>query len=312
MVFLLILGSLILLDGLCWRWLDRRLRVMKHGPAMRIALAIFMATQMAVFLWLIIARMSYRHGGMPVPLLILVYVWHVVVLPIMSAIIAAMTLVKDGWRLVRWIGSRRKAAANAPPPPALPAGEVCVLSRRGFLTATAAFVPPAVALVGAGNALDQLRRFRIRRIDVPLRNLPPAMEGFTIAQVSDIHVGSFTHGRGLGDIVDSVNALEADLVCVTGNLIDFYVRDLREAMKMAQGFRGRFGVYVCEGNHDLFQDREYFEQAVRDAGLKLLVNEDEMRTIERCGHTQKLQNAGIALGHTDAAQRDSAPRRRHA
>ena len=74
--------------------------------------------------------------------------------------------------------------------------------------------------------LNARRRARVVNVDVPLRNLPQALHGFTIAQISDIHVGP-TIKRGYVDaIVDAVNALKADMIAVTGDLVDGSVRDL--------------------------------------------------------------------------------------
>src|SRR5579862_6272837 len=68
--------------------------------------------------------------------------------------------------------------------------------------------------IGFANAR---RRARIKCVEIPLRNLPPGLNGFSIAQISDIHVGR-TIKRGYVDaVVDAVNALDADLIAITGD-----------------------------------------------------------------------------------------------
>src|SRR5580692_7147498 len=80
-----------------------------------------------------------------------------------------------------------------------------------------------VTLVGFAGAR---RRARVVSVEVPLANLPAALQGFSIAQISDVHVGSQIKRDYVDAIVDAVNSLGADLVAVTGDLVDGSVRDL--------------------------------------------------------------------------------------
>jgi predicted MPP superfamily phosphohydrolase len=64
-------------------------------------------------------------------------------------------------------------------------------------------------------------------VDVPLHNLPPALHGFSIVQISDIHVGTTIRKKYVEKIVKAVNALKPDLIAVTGDVVDGSVRDLR-------------------------------------------------------------------------------------
>ena len=95
------------------------------------------------------------------------------------------------------------------------------------------------------------RRFvRIRRMDVAIAGLPPEFDGYRIAQLSDLHVGSFDPKSRALEWVALSNALEPDLVAVTGDLVTsghgFY-RDVAEALG---ALRAKDGVFVSMGNHD--------------------------------------------------------------
>jgi predicted MPP superfamily phosphohydrolase len=146
-------------------------------------------------------------------------------------------------------------------------------SRREVISAAAAGLPPLVTAGLVGVALPQLNDFRVAERDVPVANLPPELEGLTIAHVSDVHVGKYTRGRVLEEIVEKVNALSADLVLFSGDLIDFSMKDLPRGLEMIKAMRGRYGLFMCEGNHDLFEDREGFERQVKNAGVALLLDE---------------------------------------
>ena len=78
-------------------------------------------------------------------------------------------------------------------------------------------------LVGLANAR---RRAQVRSVDVPIVDLPAGLHGFTIAQISDIHIGSTIRRDYLAAIVDAVNDLEPDMIAVTGDLVDGSVAQL--------------------------------------------------------------------------------------
>jgi predicted MPP superfamily phosphohydrolase len=79
-------------------------------------------------------------------------------------------------------------------------------------------------------SIPQKNRFRVRDLIVPVADLPEALEGMRIAHVSDTHVGKFTNGRILMELAEATNRLQADLVLLTGDLIDHSIRDLPAAL----------------------------------------------------------------------------------
>jgi predicted MPP superfamily phosphohydrolase len=152
------------------------------------------------------------------------------------------------------------------------------LSRRDLLRAAVVAVPPLVTIAGTARAMDLLDEFRIRRLTIPLSDLPSDLDGMTIAHVSDIHVGTFTRGKTLAKIVEATNSLKPDLVLQTGDLINRALADLPAAIDMTNRMDSRFGQFICEGNHDLIESRDEFERRVTAAGLPVLINRsDEVR-----------------------------------
>lgn len=182
---------------------------------------------------------------------------------------------------------RSKATTNA-------AG--AALSRRQFLGATAAAIPPLMAIGATGAGAYQITGFRVRKLTVPVPNLPPALEGMTIAHVSDTHVGQFTRGSVLRKIADATSTLDngnpCDLVLVTGDLINHTLDDVPAAIDMIKAMRARSGVFVVEGNHDLFEGWREFDQMLLDADVDLLLNEG--RVVEVRGHP--LEVLGLVWG----------------
>src|SRR4029077_6334072 len=121
--------------------------------------------------------------------------------------------------------------------------------------------------------------FRIRRFVLPIAGLPSDLHGLTIAQVSDMHVGRFTSGRGFGEMVRVVNEFRADLILLTGDLINDALADLDHGLELVRSMEGRSGIYLIEGNHDLIENGAEFESRVKQSDVPFLLDESAIVTI---------------------------------
>ena len=92
-------------------------------------------------------------------------------------------------------------------------------------------------------------------------------------QISDMHVGRFTSGRVLREIVRVVNELRADLILLTGDLINDTLADLAHALDLVQSMEARFGLYLIEGNHDLIDNAAEFERRMKRSSIPFLLDE---------------------------------------
>jgi predicted MPP superfamily phosphohydrolase len=115
-------------------------------------------------------------------------------------------------------------------------------------------------------------------------------------------VGRFSHGAVLERIVRAANDLQPDLTVMTGDLINFAMRDLPAGIDLARGLKARHGVYLCEGNHDLFEDPAGFRRQVIRSGLALL--REEAAIIDVNG--TKLQLVGVPWTHSDGEHERAA------
>jgi len=127
-----------------------------------------------------------------------------------------------------------------------------------------------VTLVGFAGAR---RRARIVSVDVPLANLPEALHGFSIAQISDVHVGAQIKRNYVDAIVDAVNGLDADLVAVTGDLVDGSVQDLARHIAPLGRLKARHGAFLVTGNHEYYSGERAWVAEFRRLGLRVLLNE---------------------------------------
>jgi uncharacterized protein len=117
------------------------------------------------------------------------------------------------------------------------------------------------------------RRPRLVEINIPIAHLPKALRGFSIVQISDLHVGP-TIKRGFVErIVARVNHLNADLVAITGDLVDGSVPDLSSHTAPLAGLAARHGVYFVTGNHEYYSGEQAWTAELRRLGLTVLKNQ---------------------------------------
>jgi uncharacterized protein len=128
----------------------------------------------------------------------------------------------------------------------------------------------SVTLLGLWNAR---RTAAVVVVEVPIRDLPAGLHGFSIAQISDIHIGPTIKGGYLQAIVDAVNALDADMVAVTGDLVDGSVAELGQHVAPLANLNSRHGTYFVTGNHEYYSGAHAWIAELRRLGVHVLMNE---------------------------------------
>ena len=165
----------------------------------------------------------------------------------------------------------------------------------GLRAGSALVVPVAALLVTVLGFWNARRTARVVRVDVPVAALPAALEGFTVAQITDIHVGPTIKQHYLQAIVRKVNALEADMVAITGDLVDGKVHELTDHVAPLAQLRSRHGSFFVTGNHEYYSGAHAWMAELRRLGVRVLMNE----------HVVLQQNqaavvlAGVADFHAD-------------
>lgn len=139
--------------------------------------------------------------------------------------------------------------------------------------ASALAVPVITALVTAVGYLNARRVAAVRRVDVPIDTLPQALHGFTIAQITDLHVGPTIGRDHVEAIVVAVNELGADMVAITGDLVDGSVRQLASQIEPLTRLASRHGTFFVTGNHEYYSGAHAWLHELRRLGLNVLMNE---------------------------------------
>jgi uncharacterized protein len=203
-------------------------------------------------------------------------------------------LIDDGQRLVRWISK----SFSKEPASTLP-GEV--ISRSQFLTnaALAATAIPFGAM--AYGIISGAHDYRVKRVSIKIPNLPKSFDGISIAQLSDIHSGSFYNKTAVKGGVEMVMKERPDMIFFTGDLVNNESTEVKEYINIFDKLKAPLGVYSVTGNHDYgdyknWSSKESKNQNFKDLieahrllGFDLLMNEN--RIIEQGG--DKLAIMGI-------------------
>jgi predicted MPP superfamily phosphohydrolase len=160
----------------------------------------------------------------------------------------------------------------------------------------------SLGILGAAGALSlvglaQARCPRIRRVSVPIDDLPEQLDGYRIVQWSDVHVGPTIRQRFVRSLVERTNALGADAIAITGDLVDGPLWDLREQVEPLRDLRARDGVFYVTGNHEYYWRAGEWCPALQSLGLDFLKNEH--RVIKRNGASI------VFAGVTDPVGRDT-------
>jgi predicted MPP superfamily phosphohydrolase len=287
-----IIGLMISLDLIWWIVLAR---LTNHAVG-RVLVSLFMIAVMVGLIAVIAARMSRGDWDRAIPKFAVsaIFIWHFVGLGLLSLIGLALIPILLGQKIVR--------IARPAPLKVERSVQASEWNRREFLRFAGAMLPPVFTLSLTGIAMAQLNSIRVRRFVLPIAELPKELDGITIAQVSDMHVGRFTNGKVLQKMVRMVNEMRADLVLLTGDLINDALADLDTGLELTRALEARFGLAIIEGNHDLIENPAEFERRVRASGIPFLLDESTIIDV----HGFPVQLLGLSWTRVHGQGRDAA------
>ncbi len=182
------------------------------------------------------------------------FIWAGIAIPYFSKFIAVIfILIDDIGRLLRWIVSlfyqpEVREAADDSNRMMMPA--IDTITRSDFLMKTA-LIAGTVPLVGfTWGILSGAHDYRIRRVKLAIKNLPSGFHGLTIAQISDIHSGSFFNKTAVKGGVEMLLGQKPDLIFFTGDLVNSHANEVEDYIDIFDKVKAPLGVYSTLGNHD--------------------------------------------------------------
>jgi predicted MPP superfamily phosphohydrolase len=216
----------------------------------------FVVLYLCVPVGLVLARVI--ENGVGRGLLWLSFIWLGMVFLLLVAV-GALDLLRAG-TLLGW---------NAFEPPAAADPE-----RRLFLSRLLA---GAAAVLAGGLGIASLRSglsaVVAREVRVRLKRLPSELDGSTIVQLSDVHVGPTLQRAFIEQIVRTTNGLKPDVIAITGDLVDGSVETLRKHVEPLRELRARYGVFFVTGNHEYYSGADEWCTELGRLGIRVLRNE---------------------------------------
>jgi predicted MPP superfamily phosphohydrolase len=172
-----------------------------------------------------------------------------------------------------------------------------------FKRALGAAAATVAAGLGALALREGTRGPKVHEVEVTLDKLPRALDGFTIVQLTDVHVGPTIGYDFLEDIVARTNELEPDVIAITGDLVDGSVAELRQSIAPIAQLRAKKGVFFVTGNHEYYAGVDEWLAHLTTLDVRVLRN-------ERVSLAAGLELAGIddLSGHGTAGHGPDLPR----
>jgi len=200
----------------------------------------------------------------------------------------AVKIVHGLERIWRWTRNVTASQAAVPPQTLAQASSIPAVAetvadpgRRYFFRAATA-AAGAAPFLGAmyGFAAERLN-YQVRRVEIPMDNLPPALDGMKIVQISDVHLSSYMSRAQVRRAVDMANDLGPDLAVVTGDLITGMGDSIADCIEEVRRLHAPLGTWGCNGNHEIYARVE--DEAAYlylQAGMKLLRYENAQITFK--------------------------------
>ena len=133
---------------------------------------------------------------------------------------------------------------------------------------------------------------QVHYVDIPINNLNPALDGFRIVQISDIHAGSFFSPDAFKRARTITEFLNPDIITMTGDFVNFNHNEIDLIYKELSSFRAEYGIYGCLGNHEHYMIKEEMKVLINKlnhAGINLLINSNSIIDVRNT----KLNLAGV-------------------
>ena len=147
--------------------------------------------------------------------------------------------------------------------------------RRMFMKVLTSSVVLPLAGCSVYGAYVERDKVEVTEEDLFYKDLPKDLDGFIITQVSDIHAGPFMDGYRLKGFVEKMNALESDIVVITGDIINWGSTFIAEAIDALSGLKAKKGVFAVLGNHDFYGDLKALCSNLEKSGVQILRNRFE-------------------------------------
>src|SRR5579872_2310262 len=279
--FVFLLGILVVTAGLSLAFLSQRYWFARawrfagriHQPALRSGIrAALLSLPVCIALIALSAMVSNWRGTVSQG-----HWWAPFLGPWLSSSICSYLFIKLiagadwSWRRLRSAFSSASHTAG----PSSVGAEGVNHSRRYFFQAAGVFAGAIPFVSAAYGFVGERLRFEVREVEVPIANLPAALDGLRITQLSDIHIGSYMPVAQVRRAVGMANELNGDLTVVTGDFLTVRGDPLEDCITELSRLHAPLGIWGCNGNHEIYAHAEAKSaELFQKFGMKLLRHEN--------------------------------------
>jgi predicted MPP superfamily phosphohydrolase len=165
----------------------------------------------------------------------------------------------------------------------------------------------AALILSVVGVTQSIRVPKVHRVELTVRDLPPALDGFRLVQLTDLHISRLLAAPWTRDVVARTNALDADLILITGDVIDGTPDARRDDVRPLADLRARHGVMASLGNHEYYFGGARWAAELKALGMQVLLNQH----VEIEANGQALVVAGVTdpaawMSGMDGPQLDQA------
>ncbi len=125
---------------------------------------------------------------------------------------------------------------------------------------------------GSWSVFQAIRVPDVREVRADIPGLPAVLDGFTLVQLSDLHIGPLLRRDWLERVVEKVNDLHPDAIVLTGDMVDGYTGQRKDALAPLGKLQAKFGVYGIPGNHEYYYNAPAWSEAFSSMGIRMLEN----------------------------------------
>jgi len=143
--------------------------------------------------------------------------------------------------------------------------------RREFFKRSLDISSLVIASTLSARSIYEARDVKLEKVNIKIKKLKRA---YKIVQLSDLHIGGLIDEKFIKKIVQRVNALNPDLVVITGDLVDINIVHAKDTLHELRGLSSKYGTYFIVGNHEYFHDVAKIIDAVKSLGIRVLENEN--------------------------------------
>ena len=152
--------------------------------------------------------------------------------------------------------------------------------RRAFIRLSIKGIVGGLGAIGTVWGLyNAVKTPIIKKVQIPIQNLPKELKNIRMAQITDLHVSTMITDKYVEKISQTLYNMNPDILFFTGDAADGSVESLGSHMETLREIKPKYGKYFVTGNHEYYSDMNGWLRLIENLGFKILINESQIINI---------------------------------